>query len=56
MYDKMGLNGRIGMRGNSLVIFFLPRNSQHTEFYKQQFAVKYEIERLGLFGSVARGE
>lgn len=22
MYDKMGLNGRIGMRGNSLVIFF----------------------------------
>ena len=26
------------------------------KFYKQQFAAKYGIERLGLFGSVARGE
>ena len=49
----------MGLNGNAWKLacnFFLPRNSQHTEFYKQQFAVKYEIERLGLFGSVARGE
>ena len=26
------------------------------KFYKLQFAAKYVIERLGLFGSVARGE